>query len=91
MIKRINVDVRNYLLSGSFTSAHTIVNSRDCCASKETGGLGLIDPHDAFNALLARWVMRAFVSDNSNLQYLFHYKLSRAKPCEYSKWSTLPF
>ena len=45
-------------------------------------------PQDALNALLAKWIVRAFIPDNSNLHHLLGFKLRHSKPCNRGKWPT---
>ena len=55
------------------------MNWRDCSANKKVGGLGILDPNEALEALFAKWVVKALLPRHSNLQILLRFKLSGAK------------
>jgi hypothetical protein len=44
------------------------------------GGLGLVDPSEAKNALLLQWIMHAFEPSDSNLKSLLRYCLNNFQP-----------
>ena len=54
VIKKIQVDVRNYMWAGSFASIRSRINWKDCYASKKIGSLVIVDPQ---NALLAKCIV----------------------------------
>ena len=86
VIRRIQADVRNYPWVDSFTSTHARVNWRDCWASKKIGGLGIKDPQNALDVLLANWSVCAFILDNNNLHHLLGFKFRYSKVCDNGKW-----
>jgi len=48
--------------------------------NKGIKGLGLIDPKEAMDALVCKWVIKALKLGNSNLKFLLGFKLAMCKP-----------
>jgi hypothetical protein len=46
----------------------------------EFGGLGLLHPSEAKNALLVQWIMHAFEPSDSNLKSFLKYHLNFFQP-----------
>ncbi len=57
-----------------------------CCTNKDIGGLGLIDPKEAMDTLLFKWVIRALKLGNSNFKLLLCFKLTMCKSSKHMKW-----
>lgn len=51
-VKKVVGKIRNYLWSGSTNPSRTRVSWINCCRTKNEGGLGLINPMEAMNALM---------------------------------------
>jgi hypothetical protein len=50
------------------------------------GGLGLIDPKEAMDTLLFKWVINALKLGNSNFKLLLCFKLTMCKSSKHMKW-----
>ena len=55
---------------------------RDCCTSRDVGGLNLINPEEAMHALLSKWIIKALEPGCSSLQLLLRYRILKIKPNE---------
>jgi len=56
-----------------------------CCTNKDIGGLGLIDPKEAMDTLLFKWVIKTLKLGNSNLKLLLCFKLAICKSSKHMK------
>jgi hypothetical protein len=57
VIKKCKILLKNFLWVEKVHHARVKVNWGDCCAHKNIGGLGLIDPEDVLSTLLCKWVL----------------------------------
>ena len=55
-VRKIKVEIRNYLWLGSFHKTCAKVNWQDCCEYKKFEGLEIIDLNSTLEALLAKWM-----------------------------------
>lgn len=62
--------------SGSLHQARTKVSWLQCCQSKDSGGINVINPQDALVALIVKWVLKAYKPGSSNLHVLIRHRLS---------------
>jgi hypothetical protein len=77
----------NFLWSGSSHRTRIRVSWTNCCSAKGKGGLGLIDPQEAMEALMAKWILKAPQPEASNLQTFLRYRLQKLKPATRGTWS----
>lgn len=75
-LRKIKTLLRCYLWAGNIHATRTRVAWSVCCVKKGDGGLGLVEPEDAMDALLIKWVMLAVTSGDSNLQYMLRFRLA---------------
>lgn len=57
---------------------------------KSKGGLGLLDPEEVLHALMAKWILRALIPGNSNLQILIRHKILQVQPTFSGRWPKSP-
>jgi hypothetical protein len=57
--------LRDFLWIGSAHQSRARVRWANCCVQKHRGGLNLIDPEDALQALLDKWIMKALAPGSS--------------------------
>jgi hypothetical protein len=82
----IKSNLMNFLWSGSTHRTRVRVNWSDCCAPKTQGGLGLIGPNEAMDALMAKWILKALQPGTSNLQIFLRYRIQNLKPDKRGTW-----
>lgn len=63
-----------------------LVSSDDCCINCKQGGLRLIDPEEALNDPMSKWVIRATVNTTSSLQIFLQYRLLQIRLVGKGKW-----
>ncbi len=80
LIRKCKYLFQNFLWVGGDQCTKTKVNQFDCCANKGIEGLGFIDPKEAMDALLCKWVIKALKHGNSNFKLLLCFNLAMCKP-----------
>jgi hypothetical protein len=85
-IRQIKSSLMNFLWSGSSHRTRVRVSWTDCCAAKGKGGLGLIDPQEAMEALMAKWILKALQPGASHLQTFLRYRLQKLRPDIRGTW-----
>lgn len=88
VLKQIQSLLRNYLWSGKEHKAMARVAWATCTRKQRAGGLSLIDPHDALDCLMSKWLIKACEPGDSNLLTFLRYRLSLYKPSKEGRWST---
>ena len=92
ILNSICASLRNYLWAGTEEHSRARVHWTDCCASKEVGGLGLIDPHEAPNALTTKWIVKAMLPGPAPLALHLRHRLAGVQPLRSGIWpSNLQF
>ncbi|KAG0623283.1 hypothetical protein M758_3G162400 [Ceratodon purpureus] len=76
----IRASLRNFLWAGTEESSRSRVRWTDCCASKATGGLGIVDPDEALVALMGKWVLKGLEPGISPLHQLLRHRLAGIRP-----------
>ncbi len=66
------------------------VNWSDCCARRRIGRLNLVDPEEALNALLCKWVLMAYELDVTNLKLLLNHHIRKVRPSKHKVWTPDP-
>jgi hypothetical protein len=74
------------LWSGATHLCRARVRWTDCCAAKNVGGLGLVDPEEALSALTAKWIIRVLTPGIAPLQILLRYRLLKIRPHTQGGW-----
>jgi hypothetical protein len=87
VVKRIKTKLNNYLWKGKDQRARIRVNWRDCSVPRQQGGLSLIDPEVALQALLAKWIVKALLPGTSHLQLLLRHQLLQIRPQAPGQWT----
>ena len=59
---------------------------RQCCQSRNLGGINLIDPKDLLTAMISKWVMKACKPSISNLHVLLKHRLRNYQPYQGGHW-----
>jgi len=80
IIRKLRASMRDFLWSGTTHRSQARVSWTDCCASKQIGGLDLVDPEEALHALMAKWILKAMLPGSSNLHLLLRYRLFQIRP-----------
>jgi hypothetical protein len=86
VIRHIKSNLMNFLWSGSSHRTRVRVSWTDCCAAKGKDGLDLIDPQEAMEALMEKWILKALQLGASNLQKFLRYRLQKLKPATRGTW-----
>ena len=58
-----------------------------CTKKQSIGGLSLIDPHDALDCLMSKWIIKAYEPGHSNLLTFLRYRLFFFQPVKTRKWA----
>ena len=87
VVKRIKTKLNNYLWKESAKKSRIRVSWQDCTVLCQKRGLNLVDPEIALQALLAKWIVKALLPGNSNLQILLRHKLFQIRPHGPGRWS----
>ena len=86
VVRKICASLKNFLWCGLASRTCSRVKWNNVCASKPIRGLNIIDLEEALNALMAKWILKAFSSRELNLQILLRFKLSKLKSNSRKKW-----
>jgi hypothetical protein len=86
VIRKIRAQIRNFLWLGSLRNCRARVRWTDCCAVKQVGGLGLVDPEEALLALAAKWIIRGLTPGTAPLQILIRYRLLQIRSHARGGW-----
>ena len=77
----------NYIAGGKLQRARVRGSWQQCCQTKNTGGVNLINPEDAVAALMTKWLVKALEPGDSNLHLFLRYRLSMYQPYTGGRWS----
>jgi hypothetical protein len=86
-VKKVQTLLTNYLWSGSTSRSRSKVAWYQCCLPHGHGGINLIDPVDAVNALLIKWVIKACKPGQSNLHATLRFRLASCQPYQGRNWA----
>jgi hypothetical protein len=88
VIHKIKSKLNNYLWSRKEQRTRIQVRWNDCTVPKQHGSLYLVDLEDALQALSAKWIAKALLPSNSNLQLLLQLKqLLQIRSHTSSQWA----
>lgn len=80
ILNSIRAALRNFLWAETEEHVRARVRWEDCCAKKEVGGLGLIDPQEALLSLTNKWIVKALIPGNTPLNILLRHRIASIQP-----------
>lgn len=87
VLKQIKSLLRNYLWAGRKHRARARVAWDTCTKKQRAGSLSLIDPHEALDGLMSKWLIKACEPGISNLQTFLRYRLFLYKSTKTENWA----
>jgi hypothetical protein len=86
-IRKVISKIRNYLFAGTSQPARARVAWQVVCSQKKDGGLNIVNPAEAVEALMSKWIISACEPGSSNFKLLLRHRLSGYQPYAQGQWA----
>jgi hypothetical protein len=86
-VAKVKNKVVNFIWVGADRPTRSRVAWDTCCLKKKERGLGMIDPGDAVNALMSKWIITACEPGQSNFKIMLRYRLTLLQPYSGGYWN----